>query len=130
MKKLIMLPILLLTLCAVSLAQDPGWPRQRSTSGGKLVYYQPQVDSWTGGHKELDFPMAFSLTPAGGKEAVGVMSIHAFTDVNVDSRTALISGMSITDTHFPSLDPDASARMDRLGQELLPPPPSRPLLSG
>ena len=41
---------------------DPGWPRQRTNEQGSLVYYQPQVDAWKN-FKELDFRMAFSLTP-------------------------------------------------------------------
>ena len=32
------------TSCA--LAQDPGWPRQITSAGGTLIYYQPQVDDW------------------------------------------------------------------------------------
>ena len=28
------------------LASDPGWPREITRDGMKLVYYQPQIDSW------------------------------------------------------------------------------------
>ena len=65
--------------------------------------------------------MAFSLTPAGGDETVGVVSVHAFTDVNVDARTVLLSGPTVTGTHFPSLDAGAAERMDRLVRTFLPP---------
>jgi len=101
-------------------AQDPGWPRQKSSPAGKLVYYQPQVDEWNK-YKDLDFRMAFSLTPTGGKQAVGVLTVHAKTDVNIDARTVLLSNLVITDTHFPSLDPTATAQMDRLVRTFLPP---------
>jgi hypothetical protein len=41
MKK-VMLITLILTFVSVSVAQDPGWPRQKASPAGRLVYYQPQ----------------------------------------------------------------------------------------
>ena len=38
------------------------------------VVYQPQVDDWKN-FRELDWRMAFSLTPAGGQEVVGVATL-------------------------------------------------------
>ena len=73
--KLAQVSMLVLALVTVSTAQDPGWPRQKSSPAGKLIYYQPQVDDWTN-HTDLNFRMAFSLTPTGGKQVVGVVSIH------------------------------------------------------
>jgi hypothetical protein len=52
----------------------------------RLVYYQPQVDDWQN-FKDLDFRLTVSLTPAGGKAVVGVVNVHAQTDVSVDTRT-------------------------------------------
>jgi hypothetical protein len=46
--------------------------------GGGLVYYQPQVDDWNK-YKDLVFHMAFSLTPMGVKQTVGVVDIEAQT---------------------------------------------------
>ena len=57
-------------------ATDPGWPRQRASEQGTLIYYQPQVDDWKD-FKELNFRMAFSLTPKGGKEVIGVLVLQA-----------------------------------------------------
>src|SRR5437899_9861288 len=59
-------------------AQDPGWPRQIVKDGATLVYYQPQLDDWKD-YKEIFARVAFSLTPSGGKEAVGVASFQANT---------------------------------------------------
>jgi len=67
--KLAQVSMLVLALVTVSTAQDPGWPRQKSSPAGKLIYYQPQVDDWTN-HTDLNFRMAFSLTPTGGKQVV------------------------------------------------------------
>ncbi|MCM3901356.1 MAG: hypothetical protein ND866_06600 [Pyrinomonadaceae bacterium] len=40
MRKSIKISMLILTFVTVSFAQDPGWPRQKSSPAGKLVYYQ------------------------------------------------------------------------------------------
>ena len=79
---------------------DPGWPRQRTNEKGRLVYYQPQVDAWTN-FKELSFRMAFSLTPKGGKEIVGVVEVQAQTDVNMDDRSVLLRDFKIKDVKLP-----------------------------
>jgi hypothetical protein len=102
------------------MAQDPGWPRQKSNPAGKLIYYQPQVDDWPN-YKQIDFRMAFSLTPTGGHETVGVVNIHAQTFVSVDDRTVSISSPVITGTHFPSLDAPTAYNMDQLVRTFLPP---------
>jgi hypothetical protein len=120
MKKIILAAIITLVFTTLGLGQDPGWPRQKTNPAGKLVYYQPQVDEWNN-FKDLVFRMAFSLTPKGGKQVVGVVTIHAKTDVNVDARTVLLSNPSITDTHFPSLDATRAAQMDQLVRTFLPP---------
>ena len=119
MKQTILIITLVLALVGVCVAQDPGWPRQKKSTAGTLIYYPPQVDDWTN-YKELDFRMAFSLTPAGGKQTVGVVNIHGQTDVSVDDRTVLLHDPVITRTDFPSLDASTSAQMDKLVRTFLP----------
>ncbi len=99
---------------------DPGWPRQRTNEQGSLVYYQPQVDDWKD-FKQLDFRMAFSLTPKGQKEIVGVVTVQAQTDVNVDDHSAVLTNFKITEVHFPSLDPEKVSQMDKVVRSFLPP---------
>lgn len=118
MKKL-MLITLILTFVSVSVAQDPGWPRQKASPAGRLVYYQPQVDSWIN-YRDLQFRMAFSLTPTGGKQVVGVVQIKSHTDINMDARTVLLSKPEVIDTHFPSLDSSKAGEMDQLVRTFLP----------
>jgi len=120
MKKIFLNSILLFALANFCFAQDPGWPRQKSNPAGKLVYYQPQVDHWSN-YKDLGFRMAFSLTPTGGKQVVGVVNVNAHTDVSVDNRTVELTNLTITDTHFPSLDAGTAAQMDQLVRTFLPP---------
>jgi hypothetical protein len=120
MKKIILAALFTLVCATIGLAQDPGWPRQKANSAGKLVYYEPQFAKWDH-YRNLTFSMAFSLTPAGSKAVVGVADIHALTIADVDARTVLISDLVITDTHFPSLDPNAAASMGQLVKTFLPP---------
>src|SRR5262245_34285872 len=65
---------------------DIGWPRQVTQDGSELIYYQPQVDEWKD-YKTLFARVAFSLTPNGGKQVLGVASMEAGTIVDKDSRT-------------------------------------------
>src|SRR5476649_2209725 len=99
---------------------DPGWPRERTNEQGRLVYYQPQVDTWTN-FKQLDFRMAFSLTPKGGKEIIGIMELQAQTDVNVDDHSVLLSNFKINEVKLPGLDPAKTGQMDQAVRSFLPP---------
>src|SRR5262249_6361577 len=61
-----------------SSAADPGWPREVTQNGAKLIYYQPQIDDWKE-YRDLTGDMAVSVTPAGGQPALGVASLKAAT---------------------------------------------------
>jgi len=98
---------------------DPGWPRERTNEQGRLIYYQPQVDAWTN-FKQLDFRMAFSLTPKGGKEIVGILEVQAQTDVNVDDHSVLLRDFKIKEVKLPGLDPAKTSQMDQAVRSFLP----------
>ncbi len=104
----------------LSMAQDPGWPRQITKPGGTLVLYQPQVDDWKD-YKEVDARMAFTLTPAGGKSHVGVVTVHLQSAANMDDHTVFLSNPEVTSISFPSLDPATTAQMDQLMKTFLNP---------
>ncbi len=100
--------------------EDPGWPREITNQGSTLLLYQPQVDDWKN-FRELNWRMAFSLTPAGGQEAVGVATLHSNTEINNDNKMVLLTDVKIVNTNFPSLDPQSAAKMAQLVQTFLPP---------
>lgn len=100
--------------------EDPGWPRQVTNQGNTLVLYQPQVDDWKN-FRELDWRWAFSLTPAGGQEVVGVATLHANTDVDNENKMVLLTNTKIVDAKFPSLDAESAAKMTQLARSFLPP---------
>jgi len=120
MKKLVVASFLIFVCGGVALAQDPGWPRQIKKQGSTFVYYQPQVDDWKE-FTDLTWRMAFSLTPAGGKQVIGVAEMQGHTDVDNDNKVVLISNMKLTGTHFPSLEPATAAQMEQLVTAFLPP---------
>lgn len=94
-------------------AQDPGWPRELTSGQSRLVLYEPQVDAWKD-FRELDFRLAFELTPANGKPAVGIGEMRARTDVDVDTRQAVIRNLEVVQTRFPSAPPEQQQRLDAL----------------
>jgi hypothetical protein len=119
MKTLIAL-LLIVSLTTSSAAQDLGWPREKSNAGSKLIYYQPQLDTWKD-FRQLEARMAVSLMPAGGQPTVGVLYLRARTDADLETRNVVISRLEITGTRFPSLDETGAAKMDQLVRTFLPP---------
>lgn len=117
---LVLLLILALIGSTIAQQQDPGWPRSIKKNGAELIYYQPQVDDWKD-KKELYARMAVSLTPPGGKQTVGVVSIRMKTDADIAAHTVLLSDPQITKTYFPSLDEAAAQQMDQLVRSMIPP---------
>ena len=49
---------------------DPGWPREVTSAGASLTYYQPQLDGWKD-YQDVTARVAFSLVPSGGTPGSG-----------------------------------------------------------
>jgi hypothetical protein len=101
-------------------AQDSGWPRTIIQSGGTVVFYQPQVDSWSN-YNEITWRQAFQLTPTGGRMVVGGASFRGTTSSDNDTHVVTIYGPQVTSTYFPGLGPAAAAQMDQLVRTFVPP---------
>ncbi len=112
--------VIVLLSSAFALAQDPGWPRQITKPGGKVVLYQPQVDDWKN-YQLVDARMAFAVTPTGGPTHVGVVTVAMKSVVNMDDHTVFLSDPQITSLSFPSLDAATTATMDQLMRTFLNP---------
>jgi hypothetical protein len=119
MMKTLIAVLLTGSLTFTSVAQDIGWPREKSSVGSKLIYYQPQLDDWKD-FRQLEARMAVSLAPAGGQPTVGVVYLRARTDADLETRNVVISRLEITGTRFPSLDQAGAAKMDQLVRTFLP----------
>src|SRR5213593_262288 len=82
---------------------DSSWPREKYSNGTRLIIYQPQIDDWKN-FQDLSWRMAISLTPKGGKTALGVVEMKGNTDIDNVAKVVNITNSQITGTYFPSLD--------------------------
>ena len=117
---LIGITALFVALPIIASAQDPGWPRKHVNPGATLISYQPQVDDWKD-FTDITWRQAIALTPTGGKQVVGAVTLSGTTSVDTDKHMVTIFGIQILHTYFPELDPDTSARMENLVKSFLPP---------
>jgi len=101
-------------------SQELRWPQTRTNAGGELVMYQPQVDDWRN-FEVVDGRMAFTITPAGGKQHPGVATVSMHSSVDMDTHTVTLTNPQITNLYFPSLDPATTAQMDQLVRSFLNP---------
>jgi hypothetical protein len=111
---------------ASSKTLDPGWPREITRNGVRLVYYQPQVDEWKN-LRELRARFAFVLTPANGKPVVGVEEVRGATHTDLERRTVLIDNIEILNIRFPSLSGADEVKLQDLLKSTFPgkPRPSK-----
>src|SRR5579862_2398685 len=118
MKK-ILLMINGLFIVYLSMAQDPGWPRQLKNNGSVMIVYLPQVENWQD-YQSINFRMAFSLTPAHQtKQVVGVLYINATTVSDTYNHMVTLSNMNIVGVHFPGLDDATATSMEQLVRSIV-----------
>src|ERR1700732_1533636 len=98
---------------------DPGWPREITRNGVRLVYYQPQVDEWKN-LRELRARFAFVLTPANGQPVVGVAEGRGATHTDLERRTVLIDNIEIVNIRFPSLSGADETKLQELLKSTFP----------
>lgn len=98
---------------------DLGWPRQITKSGNTLLYYQPQLDEWKD-KKTLRGKVAISVTPKGGRQALGVASFETSTLVDKEKRTVFLRDITLLDIRFPTLSGDTLAMIRKITRDLAP----------
>jgi hypothetical protein len=86
---------------------DGGWPRVSTTSSGaRLVIYQPQIASWVD-QKDMVIYAAVSYTPAGSsKAALGTITAESMTNVSTAERLVSLADLRITQSNFSTLTRD------------------------
>ena len=99
-------------------AQALGWPRTYQQPTGKLVLFEPHVDSWDSG---IVWRQAFQLTPAGKPMTIGAASFEGTTSTNEQTHIITVSATQVTGTYFPGLDAAASRPLATLLSSLAPP---------
>jgi hypothetical protein len=83
---------------------DAWFPRKRTGPNGTIVFYAPQIDSWKG-FDRIDAWQAFMITPSGKSTSYyGSMHYVADTEVDLDKREVLLSGIKILYLSIPGLE--------------------------
>jgi hypothetical protein len=100
---------LLLAGTAYVMAVDDGWPRVVDLPEGRIVVYEPQVESLQG--NILKGRGALSLTPKGKKDPVfGAIWFESRIEIDRDARTVTVEEMKIPRVRFPNSTDEESAR--------------------
>ncbi len=107
-----------------AIATDPGWPRQYGDESGKLLIYQPQVDSWEA-FRRMKARFAVALTPKGRQAMYGTLVVEANTSIDMDSRTVALSDFAVGDVRYSSaLSESETQRLQSLTLALFPKVPT------
>ncbi len=99
------------SVAAAAVPAPPPWPRVIDRDGAHVIVYQPQVRSWQN-YRTLVADSAISITPAGQKQILGVVSWKADTITNVSTRTVFIRDIQVLSSRFPSLPPAQETEME------------------
>src|SRR3954452_5850996 len=94
---------------SVPLPPDAGWPREFVNDSGKLVLYQPQIDSWKS-FRRIDARFAVALTPSTTKHTVyGATRVEADTVVDTETRTVGLANLKITEVRYATAESEGGA---------------------
>jgi hypothetical protein len=105
--------VVVLAGAALSLAVDPGWPRVINLPEGRIVVYEPQVESLEG--NILKGRGALSLTPQGKKDPVfGAIWFESRIEIDRDARTVDVLEMKIPRVRFPNSTDEESAKYSEI----------------
>jgi hypothetical protein len=93
----------------------PGWPHTINGKQGSITVYTPQVTDWPERTK-LDARMAVSVQRTGAPApTLGTLEVTGRTATDQASRIVTITGLKLTNSHFPSLD---TTQAYELGQRI------------
>lgn len=95
------------------------WPRVHTLETGKVVMYQPQIESWDD-YKHFVAKAALQVIPAGKESGIyGAIHLEADTQVNYQTRMVLVQKIQATDLNFPNSDPEAVEEATKIANELI-----------
>jgi hypothetical protein len=97
----------------------PPWPKVVDRDGAHVIVYQPQVKSWRG-YRSLIADTAISIQQGEAKTILGVISWHADTITDVQSRIVFIRNIEVVSSRFPSLDATEEAAMQQRVRQVYP----------
>ena len=94
------------------------WPQEILTNSGKVLVYQPQLESLVG--DTLSGRAAISFTPGGGQPAFGAFWFEAKLRTDRDSRTYVLEKIKVPNVKFPELDQEKEEKTARLLEREIP----------
>ena len=114
--------VLLLLLPALparaEFAATNDWPEEILTEEGKVLVYQPQLESLEG--DTLTGRAAISFTPIGGEPTFGAFWFEGKLRTDRDSRTYTLEKIKVPGVKFPELDPENAVKTARLLEKEIP----------
>ena len=88
------------------------WPLKLEGEKGSIIIYQPQLESYSG--NQLEARAAVQVNPKGDKAPVfGAMWFHCRLDTDMDTRTATLRELTITEAKFPDAPQDKVDALSR-----------------
>ena len=112
---LLLLPVL---PARAEFAATNDWPQEILTNNGKVLVYQPQLESLVG--DTLSGRAAISFTPTGGQPAFGAFWFEAKLRTDRDSRTYVLEKIKVPNVKFPELDQEKEEKTARLLEREIP----------
>jgi hypothetical protein len=95
------------------------WPRAFDRNGAHVIVYQPQVKSWRG-YRSLIADTAVSIQEGNTRPILGVISWHADTVTDVNSRNVFVRNIEVVSSRFPSLSATQEAAMQQRVRQVYP----------
>jgi hypothetical protein len=99
-------------------ADDEGWPREITAQKGKIVIYQPQVESFEG--NTLESRAAVAVTVTGSEPVFGAIWMTARVSTDRDNRTVTILDIKVPNVRFPDGDEQHQQALARFLEQEIP----------
>ena len=109
-RQLLITVTLFALLSSVTWAQDPkalAYPRVVKENGLELRIHHPVIDSWTDYEVLEGWVPVEVVRTASGEQWVGALRGRGQSEVDLESRTVLISGQEVLDARFSDRDTPA-----------------------
>jgi Protein of unknown function (DUF1214) len=95
------------------------WPHTIATDDATIVVYQPQAIVWKE-YRTLEVRMAVGVTKKGAQKPVlGTLETSVDTHIDFDTRSVVVSNLTLRSSRFPSPDTEQAAAMEQLIQQAL-----------
>jgi hypothetical protein len=95
------------------------WPKEIQTNKGKVILYQPQLDSLEG--NQLKGRAAVALVPEGQVEPIfGAVWIEARIDTDLDTRIAALDQIRVPRVHFTESSEEQRKALEKLLTDEMP----------